>query len=596
MDEDTRQQPEAPLDDEELGALVRDVADGWRMPPQRLGQRTWRERAADGEAGTGRSGWRRVALPLATALVATIVLAVGVAWIDQLASRPSTGSASPSPAASGASGASPAPGAVAATPAPTLELSAGPLPADRLVVQGNGARIVDLSIGAIGPVLEPTGRGWSLLTIADDGTLTCLCVVPTLGSGGSIDGARVELDRFAAFDRFVAGTSKPISAKVLATYGPGVGDPAISGFGAVAAIELSRGADGLAYVGWTVRDASTWTSGVDVVDVGAGTIVQQVSLPPFAVLTDAVGATTQPTFAWAPVAIEGPGSTSVVIGQVRGRLPSSQDVALPDPTHWSAPLVGGRVGSLTAFATGEGSLDGGGCDPVDEAFVDASTYSVLCRATGKELRVDATGRTVGEVQVPGFSSGSFASSVSAADGTRYIWMPYGHRLVRVDPDGTVRDATVDPTAAGDGNADGLAGLGRDLARLIAPAADAKLYLEPAIALSPDGGHLYLLGSRAGDPYSTAGSTGVIVVDTRDLSVVDRWEPTADFVSIGVGQDGSLVYALGAPGIRQLPSGEIEVSDSVPASLTVFDAASGKVRALAGQLGSDYLRLDPGLMP
>ena len=46
-----------PLDDAALAALVRDVADDWQMPPQRLDEVTWRDRVGRGRAG-GR--WRLV--------------------------------------------------------------------------------------------------------------------------------------------------------------------------------------------------------------------------------------------------------------------------------------------------------------------------------------------------------------------------------------------------------------------------------------------------------------------------------------------------------------------------------------------------------
>ena len=57
-------------DEERLAGLIRSVADDWRMPPQRLGKSTWRERtgevpavggvASDGSSvrcrGAGRNG------------------------------------------------------------------------------------------------------------------------------------------------------------------------------------------------------------------------------------------------------------------------------------------------------------------------------------------------------------------------------------------------------------------------------------------------------------------------------------------------------------------------------------------------------------
>ena len=57
----TRPTPE-PLDEATLGALVRDVADDWRMPPQRLDDVTWRDRVGrrgrTGRGGGNGPGWR----------------------------------------------------------------------------------------------------------------------------------------------------------------------------------------------------------------------------------------------------------------------------------------------------------------------------------------------------------------------------------------------------------------------------------------------------------------------------------------------------------------------------------------------------------
>jgi hypothetical protein len=597
MDEDTTKQPRAPLDDEELGALVRDVADGWRMPPQRLGQQTWRERAAEREAAGGhRSGWQRIVRPLALAVAATIALAVGVVWIDQLATGPSTAASSPSPEASGSPGPSASP-----MPAPTLVLSGGPLPIDRLVVVGGGARVVDLTTGAVGPVLDPTDRVPCVVATPPGGGVVSLCSIPTIEADGSLNGARMDLTTYA---------SDGSAARVVrvGSYGPGIGDPVVADFGPPVSTRSSVGPAGRAYVGWTVRGASTWTSGVDVIDLASGEILQTVDLPDLATFEGdrvALGSpdpsgSQLPTFAQAPVVIGSPDGATLVIRQdryVRGPDVASVGLTAVGPDHWAATVTDGRVGGLTAFATGEGSLDGSACGAIEEAFVDASTYTALCPAAGVDRRVDLQGRSLDDIRVPGLSTTAFPSTTTGSNGARYVWMPYAHRLVRIDADGTVRETTVAPTAAsGAGQADGLAAVGRAFTRFIAPAAEAKAYLQPAMALSPDGKRLYLLGTRGTDPYSGAGSTGVIVVDTGDLSIVDRWEPTADFVSIGVGRDGSLVYALGAPGIRQLPNGDIEVADSTPASLTVFDAATGQERAFAGQLGSDTLFLDPALIP
>jgi hypothetical protein len=188
---------------------------------------------------------------------------------------------------------------------------------------------------------------------------------------------------------------------------------------------------------------------------------------------------------------------------------------------------------------------------------------------------------------------------------RYLWLPFQRRLVRVDPDGTKRSITIDQetAAAADPPADplsALGALGRQLADWIAPAARAKIYLDPALAIAPDGSRLYILGTTAQGIVpvegTTDGSAGIHVVDAKTLEVLGTWAPTADYTSIAVSRDGSLVYAIGAPGVRQQSDGSASVDATVAASLTVFDASSGKVRAVAGQLGDESIRLDPALIP
>ena len=91
--------------------------------------------------------------------------------------------------------------------------------------------------------------------------------------------------------------------------------------------------------------------------------------------------------------------------------------------------------------------------------------------------------------------------------------------------------------------------------------------------------------------SPGGSAGIVVVDTATLTVVDRWEPLADITSIAVGRDG-FVYVTGAPGLDAAG----HASPDRQASLVVHEAADGSVRVIAGQLGPDYLTLDPLTMP
>ena len=115
-----------------------------------------------------------------------------------------------------------------------------------------------------------------------------------------------------------------------------------------------------------------------------------------------------------------------------------------------------------------------------------------------------------------------------------------------------------------------------------------MYLQPSLALSPDGTRLYLLATTATSPVdTTAGSSGVWVFDAGTLAILGHWAPTADFISIAVSSDGAYVYAAGMPG--KDAAGNQTGQD---ASVTVYQASSGQVRVIAGQLGQVYLNLAP----
>jgi hypothetical protein len=158
-------------------------------------------------------------------------------------------------------------------------------------------------------------------------------------------------------------------------------------------------------------------------------------------------------------------------------------------------------------------------------------------------------------------------------------------IARVDlPTGTISrrvlDRAVLATGRGPGTSAGanpVASLAQVLGRWIAPTAAAKVWLEPALALSPDGSRLYLLAVNGKDITEVdSGSAGVIVLDSMSLGVLGHWPPAADLVSIATSTDGRLVYASGMARPGQ------------PASVTVYDPETGRQVAFLGQLGEDWV--------
>jgi hypothetical protein len=71
-----------------------------------------------------------------------------------------------------------------------------------------------------------------------------------------------------------------------------------------------------------------------------------------------------------------------------------------------------------------------------------------------------------------------------------------------------------------------------------------------------------------------------VFDARTLGLVGHWEPRALLNSLAVSADGRFVYATGLPGFDLYGH-----EDGSPASVTVYDAASGEIQVIYGAVGN-----------
>jgi len=266
-------------------------------------------------------------------------------------------------------------------------------------------------------------------------------------------------------------------------------------------------------------------------------------------------------------------------------------------SHFLFDVRGGRLGAANALPTGAGTVSDPTCGPVDEGFASASTYFELCANT-QDLsvrRAGLDGRSIGDsdlgqpVNEALFGGGGV---MDQARGDYYVWNPLSRELTRVNlVTGQVTGPVTAPapTASTGGLLDGVAAFGRWLGNRLVPVAAAKVMLQPGLALAPDGSRLYALGVTAADEQG--GSTGVFVWDTASMRPIDHWAPTADLVSLGVSPDGRFVYAAGAPG-----RGPNESRPGAASSLTVFEAANGKVRLIAGRLDSGYVTFAARLIP
>jgi hypothetical protein len=580
----TTRTPEPGPDDETLARLVREVADGWILPPQRLGARTWRERISarepsrwrwQGLRGPAAGGLRRLGRAASAAVLATVALALVAVWLT-LPRTPAIGDRS-SPQVGG----SPTPSAKASSPAPTP--TATPLPAfavygpkveGRVVVETYGTyRIVDLATGSFaGDIVNGTSPPTRLYTRS--GGFVCACVV--VSSANNFMSGQFVIDA-----RVIDGDGKVTRRIPVVTLVSDIDRPILpeEGLGLSALSSLSR--DGrMLYIAWAYRATPVWHLGISVVDVDQGKVVQTVRLPDRQstdgfVLTD-VG------LAMLSAAPDDE-HQMLTVGVSRGHDFTT--------SHVLVTLADGRIAKTTTYGD-ETDINAQPCYAGGGWANDATFYTVcpdpaVFRSFGLDggLITEADmgpGAAIPEI-VPG-------SSNVVDRGRLFHWNPSSRTLTRIDlATGRVTGtATAAQARAGSPNpADGLAAFGRSIGQWLAPAAVAKTILQPSIALSPDGSRAYALGVTS--PEKTdPGSTGVDVFDTVAMRAIDHWAPPADLVSVATSPDAKYVYVAGAP--------ETDASGAprtgAPASLIVFDASDGSVRLIAGALGLEMATFVP----
>jgi len=364
----------------------------------------------------------------------------------------------------------------------------------------------------------------------------------------------------------------------------------------------------LLFVGHSVRVPPVWKIGLDVVDVRSGRLLQSIRLDTQPSSTAAgpgpaaSGAAPTPNggsgstgrFAWAPTVTFSPDGRHVLIQATVANQNQIEETA-----YWTASLRSGSLGSVSRLPWGSGTLADEDCRENQGAFGDADTLYSLCvnQSSGYKTivrRIALDGSFISDSDISSLFAGRYVSGqmLSRQQHALYLWDPFGWTIARVDlGTGAVTSKVIDKAAISGSAAtsDPLACLGRTLGGWIAPSAAAKVWLEPSIAISPDGSRLYLLtvnGRDFTDP--SGGSAGVLVLDPRTLELVGHWQPLADLVSIKASADGRFVYASGMSGVDA--HGQ---ETNQPASVTAYDAKTGKVAAFAGQLGNGWVMFDSG---
>jgi hypothetical protein len=564
--------PVEPIDDRTLAALVRDVAEEWRMPPQRLNAPTWRDQVErGGRAGSGHGWLARLTGATTLAIVATVALSLVAVWLTLPRAQVSTGK---SPAPSGSvrtPGITPGP---IASALPKLTVNGDPPSVTSMLLHvGGDFAIADLTTGTLGQRITGTYGNSDVLRLSD-GRLVCLCMATDAVINGAYSHALVS---WQIYDR----TGQLTGSRPIAEYTgvpdprPGVSEdqpPHVD-------VLVSFSPDGrLGFVGWSLRKPPVWKSGLVVVDLAAGNVIKRLALP---------DESTGPA-----------NSTMNVLGARVMFSPDGGHAVVSRSKYWIERPSGTYHGLTDLF---RGASDGRSLDPspilaptsqCGNGSADAAVAAVgiasdgrvwlLCWANGGGQfdlrRIGSDGSVLGDTPVDAGGEGGVWTPTRDGTGL-YVWSAVARTISRIDLRTGEKTSTTAPAPTSSTGVDPLRAFGRWLA----PGVAAKVFLQPGLVLSPDGSKLYALGI-AGGSADFMGSAGVFVFDAASLAPLDHWAPQADYISMALSADGRFVYAIGAPGVD--PAGHQSAYGS---SITVYDAADGSIRLQAGQLEHDDMQ-------
>jgi hypothetical protein len=566
------------IDDAALAELIRAATDEWRMPPQRLDQPTWRDRL-----GTRRRRGPvfRIAIPMLTAVAATVIVAFVAVWLTTPVDR-GVGRTAPSVGGTAPGDADGSPSARSTAPLPTgsglpaIQVNGSlPDPSGVMVQAGSTYRMADLATGVLGESIVGSHRGPTAMLPRASGGWACIC--GDWSATGQVPD-RIDL-AFQSIDP--AGTTgPPVTLPTIR----GSSDPsfAIDRQPALVDVSVTPSADGrYAFVGSAARQgAAGWELGIDVVDLADGRVVSSTRLP----VAEPADARGLPTTRVAARVVEAPAGGALLVSSFWYVEDPSQNP--PSGTaHWMSSFDGSALGTLVPA----GSTSGETCGEGDSGPIDTTMQYILCATPSGSLAVErraADGTRIDVTTVPGTSSGLQESSLVERVGDRlFIWDPVDRRLARFDLRTAAIDSATGTAAAPIGSPlEAMAAIGRRVGNWLAPATMAKIFLQPALVASPDGSRIYGLGVGAPVVDGSEASSGIYAFDARSLQPLGHWAPTADLDSIAISPDGRFLYAAGQAGVdaagNQAPSQR--------ASVTVYDTADGTVRLIAGALGSEGL--------
>ncbi len=583
-----------PIDDLVLAGLVRDVAEGWHLPPRRLDEPTWTDRVEPGRVGRRMLGGSlgRLAGAAVVAVGATLALSLLAVWLGQPRADQAGVGASPS-GGSATAGASSRPTPTSTDrPKPTAlpvltQPGATPSVTTALVRVGGGHAQVDLATGTLGPQISSATGGGTLVR-RSDGSFVCLCIDTDGYVQAAYTHATIVLRTYDA-------AGKVLDSKALADY-TGIPDPRPAAekdqpyHVDTATLVTTDGR--LGFVGWTAREPPTWHSGILVVEMASGRVLDRLALPDVS-----TGPDDAPVQGLAPRIVLSPARDRLLVTSTAYYFgPSGQDYH-EISTHHVATVDGSGLGPPGPFASGVGPLapfaPAAACPEGQAAsgIADDGRAWLSCWTSGGGLqtirRIGPDGNVLGETGVN--AGGEGGTLVAASDGSAlWSWAPLTRTLTRIDLKTGQDVSTTAPAPPTSSRDDWLAALGR----WIAPSVGAKIFLDPGLVISPDGTRVYALGidpAPSGAPYG--GSSGIFVFDARTLAPIDHWAAVTDYVSIAISADGRWVYAAGEPAVDSTG----QAFAPFEASIAVHDAADGSLALLAGRLGSDLVTFsDPVL--
>jgi hypothetical protein len=498
------------------------------------------------------SGLAAKVTALGVVVIASAIVVTGLLGGRSTTSGQAAATVSPRPSPE-----APAPAESPAEPLPILEVGAADAGVGRIVVvTGFGFGYVERASGRL-ETIDVEGDGY-LVPAGPDGWL-CVCEVRPWGS--ETVGRVVRLVRVGHEGRL---GETVLERELTAVRGS-------SSDGEVLSVHAAMAPGGAtAALGWVGRrEDGSWRFEVELVrlrhDGVEGTVVV-ADLPARPAIQ----------FAGEPFLAFDPSGAWLAVG-----LGVAQAAGSFTAPHWVIPLSGGHLGEPRPLADTPTIVQGGDDVWCDEAGWAATwVFAAICQDGDGDRQVRRWGPDGGELEPlalgPTFRVEGLGIRMATQSGSVIAWDPVGHRLTSVDAvDGQIR---VYPRGGGPPDYPGEG---------TPPTDRSMLFGNPAaFAVAPGGDRVYAAGeatsmdgSTGADGAPVVRSTGIWVLDLTTRRIVDHWPATARYHQLAISPDGREVIAAGMAGF----DADGRANPRQLHSITAFDAATGEVRLVAGEL-------------